>query len=115
MIKKGDVIKVFVSGIEDYGIFVKYEDYTGLIHISEISDNFVKSIYDYVSLGEKIYAEVLEVDENTKKIKLSIKNIDYRICNKIPENTEEGFKALKEKLPEWISNAEEEMKKTTNN
>jgi len=114
MIKKGDVIKVFVSGIEDYGIFIKYEEYTGLIHISEISNNFVKSIYDYVSLGEQIYAEVLEIDEDTKKIKLSIKNIEYRICNKIPENVEEGFKSLEEKLPEWISNAENEMKKMTN-
>ena len=40
--KVGDIIEVKVTGIEQYGIFVKAdEEYTGLIHISEIDDNFI--------------------------------------------------------------------------
>ena len=38
MYQKGDIVKGVVSGIEPYGIFVKVDsDYSGLIHISEIS------------------------------------------------------------------------------
>ena len=45
MYKIGDIIEVEVSGIENYGIFVKAEDdYTGLIHISEIDNNYIKDI-----------------------------------------------------------------------
>ena len=114
MKKNGDIIKGIVSGIEDYGFFVKTNDgYSGLVHISEVSDNFVKNIYDYVSLGEEINAKVLEVDNKSKKMKLSIKGIEYRICHKLPEDGINGFDTLKEKLPGWISEVQEEMKKTT--
>lgn len=41
--KKGEIIKGTVTGIEKYGIFVNLDNYyTGLIHISEISNFFVK-------------------------------------------------------------------------
>ena len=44
-IKNGDIIKCTVTGITDYGIFIKSEnDYTGLCHISEISNYYVKDI-----------------------------------------------------------------------
>ncbi len=114
MINKNDIIKCIVSGIEEYGFFVKTDNgYSGLVHISEISDNFVRSIYDYVTLGEKINAEVIDVDNKTKKLKLSIKNIEYRICTSLPENSDRLFTSLKDKLPIWIKEVEEEMKKTT--
>ena len=49
--KKGDMVKGKVTGIEKYGIFVSINDgVTGLIHISEISDAFVKNVFDYVEM-----------------------------------------------------------------
>ena len=114
MLKNKDIIQCIVSGIEDYGFFVKTEDgYSGLVHISEMSENFIRNIYDYVTLGEKINAEVIDVDEKNKKLKLSIKNIEYRICANLPEDSEKGFATLKEELPKWIEEAEKEMKKAT--
>ena len=47
MINIGDVIHVTVTGYAPYGIFVKYNDYIGLIHISEISKRFVKDVSKY--------------------------------------------------------------------
>ena len=42
--KKGEIVTGCVTGIEKYGIFVSLDDYySGLIHISEISDFFVKN------------------------------------------------------------------------
>jgi len=103
----GDIVTVSVTGIEKYGIFVGLDEYySGLIHISEISDGFVRNISDYVKLGEVIRAKILEVDEIELHVKLSIKNMDYRITkskkSKIQE-TELGFSTLEEKLDGWIS------------
>ena len=77
--RKGKIIKGVVSGIETYGAFVKFDEYyTGLIHISEISHDFVKNITDYVNIGDTVYVEILEIDEKSTHLKLSIKNIEYK-------------------------------------
>lgn len=96
-----------VSGITEYGVFVNFDEYySGLIHISEISDKFVNDINDYVKIGDKIKVEILSVDNENNHLKLSIKNINYKNINnkkydKIVE-TASGFKTLKVKLPFWI-------------
>lgn len=109
--KKGDIVKGKVTGIENYGIFVLLEDekYTGLIHISEISDKFVRNVFDYVQLDEVIKAKVLEVDEKSKQVKLSIKDFDYRIDGKRKLEDKNGFSPLREKLPGWISEYKKRM------
>ena len=102
--KIGDLVKSKVTGIESYGIFVSLDDnYTGLIHISEISDKFVRSVFDYVQLGEEIVSKVIDVIEDEKKVKLSIKNLDYRVEDKKELEDKNGFTQLREKLPGWIS------------
>lgn len=108
--KKEDIVKGKVTGIENYGIFLSLEDdYIGLIHISEISDKFVKNIFDYVQLNETISCKVLEADESSKRLKLSIKNFDYRIEDKKKWEDENGFSPLREKLPEWIADYKEKL------
>lgn len=105
--KKGKIVKGTVTGIESYGIFVSLDEfYTGLIHISEISHNYVKNISDFVNVGDIIYVEILIVDERLSQLRLSIKNINYKRNNnckiiKIKE-TGEGFEKLRLNLPGWI-------------
>jgi len=109
--EKGEIIKGKVTGIEDYGIFLSLDDnYAGLIHISEMSLNFVKNIFDYVQLNEVIRARVLDVDEVNKKVKLSIKNLDYRIDSKKKLEDKNGFSPLRRKLPEWINEYMQRMR-----
>ena len=51
----GDIVTGTVTGIENYGVFVSLgENSSGLIHISEISDFFVRNVNDYVELNETI-------------------------------------------------------------
>jgi general stress protein 13 len=105
--KVGKIIKVTVTGIEKYGVFVACDEYyDGLIHISEISHGFVRNPIDFVSIGEVINAEILEVDDHGNRLKLSIKNVNYkkkpRKKIKIKE-TSQGFLTLKKMLAEWIS------------
>lgn len=113
MYKKGNVVKGCVTGIEDYGIFVSLDNYySGLIHISEISDSFVRNINDYVKIGETINVEILEVNDNNFHVKLSIKNIDYRINKKrktIIKEVGSGFGCLKERLNGWIEEKYEKI------
>ena len=104
MYKIGDIVKGKVTGIENYGIFLLIDDgYTGLIHISEISEKFVRNVFDYVQLDEVISSKVIEVDESNKKLKLTIKNFDYRIEDKKNLEDKNGFSLLREKLPMWIA------------
>ena len=103
--KKDEVVEGLVTGIEQYGIFVSLgEYYSGLIHISEISDDFVRDINNYVNIGETIKVRVLECDDDSFHVKLSIKNLNYRINRnktKIIE-TGSGFDILKNSLNKWI-------------
>lgn len=111
--KKGTIVTGCVTGIEKYGIFVSLDNYySGLVHISEISDSFVRNINDYVNIGETINVKILDVNENDFHLKLSIKNIDYRINKKKRANIVEvgsGFNCLKDKLDDWISIKEKEI------
>ncbi|MBP3707108.1 MAG: S1 RNA-binding domain-containing protein [Clostridia bacterium] len=112
---KGRIIKANVTGVTKYGIFVKVDNkYSGLVHISEVSDKFVKDPQKFANENETIYVEILDVDKNDNHLKLSIKNIDYRgkgtKKKKIVE-TKHGFKTLEYKLPFWI---EENIKNNKN-
>ena len=81
--KIGNIVRGKVSGIEKYGIFVKFpDDYNGLVHISEISSFFVRDIHDYVQIGDYIYCQILDKNESNKQLKLSIKNILFLILMK---------------------------------
>ena len=104
MYKENDIVEGKITGIEDYGIFVSLDnDYSGLIHISEISNGFVKNVHDYVSLGEVIKVRVVEVDEENKRLKLSIKNLNYNDDElQFIEETTQGFKSLKDNLKPWM-------------
>ena len=114
--KKGKIVKGIISGIETYGAFVKFDEfYTGLIHISEIYHGFVKNINEFLKIGDIIYVEIIDVDERSYHLKLSIKNIVYRpqkknYRKKIIE-TKSGFKTLSYKLPRWINYEMKNIKK----
>lgn len=112
----GNIVKGIVSGIEPYGVFVKIDDdYCGLIHISEISNRFVKNISDYVKLNEIINVKVLDIDEDNCQLMLSIKDVPYKMKSKYKRRkiveTKLGFKTLAYKLPYWI---EENIKNNKN-
>ncbi len=71
---KGTKIKGKVVKIKEFGVFVELEDgIEGLIHISELSDEKVKSADQVVSEGDEVETLVLQVDTTEQKIALSIK------------------------------------------
>ena len=73
----GDTISVTVSNFESYGAFVDLgNDIEGLLHISEISwSKNVKNPKEHLELGQEINVEVIELDCDNKKLRVSLKSL----------------------------------------
>ncbi len=72
-IEVGEIFEGKVTNIEKYGAFVEIQkEKSGLVHISEISNTFVKEIGDYVKEGQTVKVKVLKVNDKGK-IELSMK------------------------------------------
>ena len=70
----GDVLEGVVTGVVDFGIFVKIDDEVeGLIHKSEIDWGLVENTKDYAKVGDKVKVEVIEIKDD--KISLSMKKL----------------------------------------
>ena len=73
----GDAIRVTVSNIEPYGAFVDLgNDVEGFLHISEISwDKNISNPKDFIKEGESIDVEVIEINHDTRRLRVSLKNL----------------------------------------
>lgn len=71
-VEAGKILKGKITGITNFGAFVELEGGgSGLVHISEISNEYVKDIKDHVKVGDEVTVKVLPYENN--KISLSIK------------------------------------------
>ncbi|HIU63802.1 MAG TPA: S1 RNA-binding domain-containing protein [Candidatus Avacidaminococcus intestinavium] len=71
----GAIVEGEVSGITNFGAFVQLpEGKVGLIHISEVSNVYVKDVHDFLKEKDKVTVKVLSIDEKGK-IGLSIKQL----------------------------------------
>lgn len=112
--KINDLVNVYVTGIQPYGVFVELEDNVkGLLHISEISSGFVADIYDYVNIGSIIKVKIIDIIDPFK-VRVSLKALEKvsgRKRRRIPirelPEFKIGFTTLKENLEEWINKLEE--------
>ena len=72
-IEAGSILQGKVTGIAAFGAFVELEGgKTGLVHISEISNEYVEDISKHLTVGQEVKVKVMSVDDNGK-IGLSIK------------------------------------------
>lgn len=77
-IEEGKVIEGVVASITSFGAFIQLpEGKTGLVHISEIADTYVKDIKNYINEKDKVKVKVLAVEKDGK-INLSIKQAQER-------------------------------------
>ncbi len=71
---EGMILTGTVRNVIDFGAFVDIGvKYDGLVHISEMSDSFIKSPSDVVSVGDVIKVKVIKIDQERKKVGLSMK------------------------------------------
>ena len=112
----GQIVEGQITGIKPYGAFVNIDANTsGLIHISELSDGFVRDVELFVKLGEKVKLKVLEIDQENQQLRLSLKALQSnsrktrpRIKPIIKLRDKIGFASLKAQLNGWIKEAQKE-------
>ena len=88
----GDVIKVVVNNIEPYGAFVDLgNDIEGFLHISEISwDKNIQNPKDFINEGDEIDVEVIEIDTEKRKLRVSLKNLLEKPFDEFKKNYKVG-------------------------
>jgi len=112
MLKSGSIVKGTITGIKDYGAFVKVDHFDGLVHISEFSDDYVRNIGEIIKIGEIVDLKVLGQEKKTGKLKLSFKQANnIPLTLKKEGNIQIGFKTLEDYLPQWINQAYKRLKK----
>ena len=113
----GDLVIGTVTQIRPYALFMSFDDgVKGLLHISEISDDYVRDIEIFGSVGDQIKVKIIEIDPYNGFLRVSYKQVpeNERFSThdnskkKIPQFDEADFSSLEAKLPEWI---EETLKK----
>ena len=71
-IEVGSIIEGVVTGITNFGAFIELPDRsTGLVHISEVADAYVRDVKDYLKDKDRVMVKVIAIDKG--KIGLSIK------------------------------------------
>ena len=77
-IEVGNKLKGKITGIKKFGAFVELpEGESGLVHISEVADNYVENVEDHLSVGDEVEVKVLSIADDGK-ISLSIKKAKDR-------------------------------------
>ena len=113
----GDLVLGTVNQIRPYALFLSFDDGSkGLLHISEISDDYVRDIELFGSIGDVIKVKVIEIDPYNGFLRVSYKQVPVEerysthdnSRKKVPQFDEADFSSLEAKLPEWI---EETLKK----
>jgi predicted RNA-binding protein with RPS1 domain len=93
-IEKGMVTKGKVTRIEKFGVFVEIgAERPGLVHISELTHDYIRDPKEIIKEGEDVEVKVLDVNRRKKQIKLSMKAIEER-----PAPVEKPSPKRKEKI-----------------
>ena len=94
----GTVVKGKVDRITQFGVFLKLEDdISGLIHLSEFSDEDAKDPHKLVKLGQMLEAKIIAIDPEDHRIGLSLKAMQEKPREKKKENEEKSEKKSAEK------------------
>ena len=73
-LREGMILTGTVRNVTDFGAFVDIGvKHDGLVHISQMSEGYIKNPSDVVSVGDIVKVQVLEIDKDRQKVKLTMK------------------------------------------
>ncbi|TQS75328.1 RNA-binding protein S1 [Ornithinibacillus gellani] len=106
-IEVGSKLQGKVTGITNFGAFVELnKGTTGLVHISEVADNYVKDINEHLSVGDEVTVKVINVEKDGK-IGLSIKKAkDRPVRQRNPRERTESFES---KISRFLKDSEDRL------
>ena len=125
----GQILDGKITSITKFGAFVSLPgSQSGLIHISEISDGFIKDINEHLTVGQKVSVRICSIDENGR-ISLSMKQVSKQTQNEktepkkriIPDEIREnktepqGFEDMMSRFLKTSNEKISDLKKTVEN
>ncbi len=116
---EGNIVSAKISAIEKYGAFASLdEEYSGLIHVSEITEKYVSDVTDYLNIGDTIKVKIISIPEKHNQLRLSAKGLNDDVIESKRKKIKEtvfGFYLLKSALPGWIEEKMKEISKNSQN
>jgi len=102
-VEVGQIVEGKITGITRFGAFMEIsQGVTGLIHISEVADSYVKDVNDYLKENDIVKAKVISISEDGK-ISLSL-----RKANETPKSKQMDL-SFEDKLAKFLKDSEERM------
>lgn len=107
-IEVGSKVKGKVTGITNFGAFVELEESkkTGLVHISEVADSYVKDINEHLTVGDEITVKVINVEKDGK-IGLSIKKAKDKPVRRV--SSRERAETFESKMNQFLKDSEDRL------
>ena len=107
-VRVGDLVDCLVEQITPYGAFVRLSTgQKGMVHISELSFNFVKKVEDVLTLQQNVRARVIKIDEKGR-IDLSLKKAEERPIVQVPV-TKEASDVFEKKMASFLKLSESKI------
>lgn len=113
-VSEGKIVEGTVTGVTNFGAFIQLpEGKSGLVHISEISHDYVKTVADYVKKGDKVKVKVLSVTDDNK-ISLSMRQAKPKTSQPVElewdnqDNTQRGM-SFEDKLNQFLKDSNDRM------
>lgn len=101
----GSIIEGVVTGITNFGAFIELPDkVTGLVHISEVADAYVKDVRDYLKEQDHVKVKVIHVDDKGK-IGLSIKQANP--APRVNRERRQPTVSFEDKMAKFIKDSDE--------
>src|SRR5690625_1325197 len=109
-IEVGSKVKGKVTGITNFGAFVELDEKkTGLVHISEVADSYVKDINEHLSVGEEVLVKIINVEKDGK-IGLSIKKAqDKPQAKSRSVSSKERTESFESKMNRFLKDSEDRL------
>ena len=89
-LEEGAVVSGYVSSLADFGAFVNIQGVDGLVHLSELSWEHVDHPRDVVKVGQEVEVKVISIDEERKRIGLSLRRLQDNPWLEKAEELQEG-------------------------
>ncbi|SDY99935.1 S1 domain-containing RNA-binding protein [Tindallia californiensis] len=120
-VQVGKIIEGTVAGITNFGAFIDLgEGKTGLVHISEVADDYVKDIREFIKDKQKVKVKVLSINDDGK-ISLSIRQAQEKKKSTAPTELDwsspsktSQTESLEDKISKFMKDSEEKMQGNKN-
>lgn len=107
-----DVVSGEVVRLENFGAFVNIgAERPGLIHVSELANEFVSSPEDVVKVGDTVEARIINVDARKKQVDLSLRAMEEPVVQQEEDDNEEMMTAMALALQQAMESSEKKTRK----